>query len=261
MDLRRPLLFGAVAVALTGTVVVAGASPSSGAVSAPRRSRRPSRPTRFDPLRARRRRSAALNIDNCALNANGTPADHGFPTPPFPTEEIVTTPITPEQWVPITIGATGPIVVLLQRGAAHRQSVAPRRRPVRQRDGHDRADRPDECRPGAERDRRRRACRTTRHSRHRDEDVPGARLDLQRQHVLRLTDPRRVGSTTRRGRRPQADPDISPVFEGFLADLRAGTLRIDEKSAYGFRCVATSSRNCAGRTLDQLSYHCVGRSC
>ncbi|MSX80157.1 MAG: hypothetical protein F2737_08055, partial [Actinobacteria bacterium] len=56
----------------------------------------------------------AVTLDNCALMVDGNPATHGFPAPPFPGNGFIITPITPEEWVPLTLGSSGPIVTILQ---------------------------------------------------------------------------------------------------------------------------------------------------
>lgn len=204
--------------------------------------------------------TAALNLDHCTVYAggSGTPADHGFPTPPFPVREILTTPLTAEEWVPLTIGSQGTIVTLLQRAL--------------------RATTPGLSDGGTFGNATAAAVRTaqTAASLPVTGVVDAALADLLGVMVTATIGPFPPAGWEWNGNTysgspaladwearmvtgvVKADPDISQLFEGFLAQLHAGTYRIDEKSSYGFRCTATTVRNCSGLDQAQLSYHAWG---
>jgi peptidoglycan hydrolase-like protein with peptidoglycan-binding domain len=252
----RPLAVGAAAALVSSIVVTSAAMPSHGAPApgsmASAITTAPVRPPTCTTTQIN-----ALEIEHCALYVSGIPSEHGFPTPPFPTESIVTAPITPEEWTPLQQGASGPIVVLLQRAL---RSV----NPTLVDDGEfgsitASAVRAAQTAAGFEAN----GIVDAALAQHlgilvtATESFPGDGWiyngnTYTGSPILVEWEARLVQGHVR------ADPDISPLFEGFLADLRAGSLRVDEKSAYGFRCVATSTRNCRGQTLDQLSYHAWG---
>jgi hypothetical protein len=201
---------------------------------------------------------AAVDLDNCALMIEGSPAAHGFPTPPFPGDGFTITPITPEEWVPLALGSSGPIVTLLQNklivndndvvvdgkfgtvtDAAVRKAQETLQLPV----------------TGIV------------------DATMAAALDLlvkaelgifpgtgwswngnswSGSPALATWEQSFVKGTVK------ANPLAAGVFEGFLADIRRGNYRVDEAGTYAFRCTATTVRNCKGLTPSQLSYHAWG---
>ena len=65
-----------------------------------------------------------LSLDQCALFAEGTPADHGFASPPFLTDAIETTAVDASAWKAVSIGARGPLVILIQQSLRNRFTSA-----------------------------------------------------------------------------------------------------------------------------------------
>ena len=201
---------------------------------------------------------AAVNLDHCALMVDGTPSDHGFPVPPYPVPDIVTTPTTADVWAPLGVGAEGAIVTLLQRAlqptspkllvdGAFGASTAAAVKLVQTQSSLPVTGMVDA--------------------------VLAEQLGIlvtatlgpwpptgwvwdgnsySKSPVLADWEKRLVKGTV------QADPDVAPLFEGFLAQVKAGGYRVEELGAYAFRCVATSVRNCSGQSPDELSYHAWG---
>lgn len=200
----------------------------------------------------------AVELDNCALMVEGNPATHGFPEPPFPGNGFIVTPITPEEWVPLTIGSSGPIVTILQNklikddsdvvvdgkfgtvtDTAVRKAQATLLLPVTGIVDAATAQALDIL-VKAELD-----------------TFPGTGWvwtgnSWTGSPALAEWEQSFVKGTVK------ANPLAAGVFEGFLADIRRGNYRIDEAGTYSFRCTATTVRNCRGLTPAQLSYHAWG---
>jgi len=201
---------------------------------------------------------ANLDIENCAVYADGTPSKHGFPVPPFPGNQYIITPIPPEEWVNLTTGSTGPIVVVLQEklttyvsdlsidgkfGAATTAAVKTAQLALSL---------PDTGIVDAAT-----AAALEMLVRAELPVFPGEGWNWNGNSwsgspALAEWEARLTKVTVR------TDPIASGLFEGFLADVRRGTHRIDESGTYAFRCTATTVRNCRGMSTASLSYHAWG---
>ena len=201
---------------------------------------------------------AAVTLDDCALMVDGNPATHGFPAPPFPGNGFIITPITPEEWVPLTLGSSGPIVTILQTKLLVDSSdvvvdgkfgsiteVA-----VRKAQGTlllpvtgivDAAT----------------ATALDMLVRAEQDTFPGAGWTWTGSSWSGSAALAAWEQSLARGA-VRSHPLAAGLFEGFLADVRRGNYRIDESGTYSFRCTATTVRNCKGLTPAQLSYHSWG---
>jgi len=260
MTRRRRLIALGAASALVVAITVTNGTISSQAVTAAGSMASDITAAPVRPPVCTTAQTAALNIDNCTVYAggSGTPADHGFPAPPFPVREILTVALAPEAWVPLAIGSQGTIVTLLQRAL--------------------RATTPGLSDGGTFGNATAAAVRTAQAA--AGLPVTGV-VDAVLADLLGVLVTATIGpfppagwvwnGNTYSGSPAladwearmvagvvKADPDISPLFEGFIAQLQAGSYRIDEKSSYGFRCTATTVRNCSGLDQAQLSYHAWG---
>lgn len=232
---------------------LAPGSPMSDITSAPVR-----------PAHCTKEQIAAVDFDNCALMVDGTPNNHGFPEPPFPGKGIVTTPITSEEWTPLAAGASGPIVVLLQQQLLLRDQaeLTVTNLIVDGKFGPTTTD-------------------SVKREQTRELLEPTGIVDAVLAQALGILVKAEIGPFPGAGwvwtgsswsgsvalsawesrmvkGTVKTDPLASGIFEGFLADLRRGTYRIDEAGTYSFRCTATTVRNCKGLTASQLSYHAWG---
>lgn len=201
---------------------------------------------------------AAVDFDNCALMFDGTPTDHGFPAPPFPGNQFIITPITAEEWSPLTIGSSGPIVTVLQEKLKATT-------PLITQDGKFGSQTATAVKKAQE-------TLSLPQTGVVDATTAAALEMLVRAEIGAYPPPgfewtgndyngspalaewekRFVRGTVR------TDPIASALFEGFLADLRRGTFRIDQSGTYSFRCTATTVRNCKGIGMSNLSYHAWG---
>jgi peptidoglycan hydrolase-like protein with peptidoglycan-binding domain len=226
---------------------LAPGSPASAITAAPVR-----------PTHCTKDQIAAVDLDNCALMVDGTPNKHGFPEPPFPGEGFTTTPIDPEEWTPLTVGAAGPIVVILQE----KLLLTVTDLVVDGKFGTATADAVKKVQESL----------TLEPTGIVDSVMAQALGILVHAEIglfpgdgwvwngnswsgspsLAAWESRMVKGTVR------TDPLASGIFEGFLADIRRGTYRIDEAGTYSFRCTASTQRNCKGITTAQLSYHAWG---
>lgn len=201
---------------------------------------------------------AAVDLDNCALMFDGTPTDHGFPAPPFPGNRFVLTPLTAEEWTPLKVGSSGPIVTLLQeklkattplisQDGKFGSQTATAVRTAQQALGLTQTGVVDAA-TAAALDILVRAEIGT----YPPEGFAWTGNDYNGSPALAAWEKRLVRGTVR------TDPIASALFEGFLADLRRGTYRIDQAGTYAFRCTASSVRNCKGIGMSHLSYHAWG---
>ncbi len=201
---------------------------------------------------------AAVEFDDCALMFDGTPTDHGFPAPPFPGNQFILTPLTPEEWTPLTVGSAGPIVTLLQeklkattplisQDGKFGSQTATAVKKAQETLGLSQTGVVDAT-TAAALDILVRAEIGT----YPPEGFVWTGNDYNGSPALAEWEKRMVRGTVR------TDPIASALFEGFLADLRRGTFRIDQAGTYAFRCTATSVRNCKGIGLSNLSYHAWG---
>lgn len=249
--LATPLVEPSAAVAGTnrfsGVTVPDPASPASAISSNPRR-----------PKACTVSQLARVSIDSCVVMGGGTPADHGFPAPPFPTDAITTTAITPDQWRTLSSGTRSPLVVVLQERL---KSLYPEMS-VTGRFGQQ-----------------------TKTIVRRFQTAAGlpstGRVDTPTANALGLLVRASLAAFPPAGWRwngwnysgspaiaaweqrltpgpLRLDPVASKLFEGFLADLRRGSLRIDESDSYSFRCTASTAKNCKGLGSATLSYHAWG---
>lgn len=53
-------------------------------------------------------------------------------------------------------------------------------------------------------------------------------------------------------------PEVLPLFEGFVRDITAGGYRVNDIAAYSFRCTSGTGKTCVGRTRSALSNHTWG---
>ena len=210
------------------------------------------------PKRCTDRQLATVSIDRCAVFAEGSPADHGFPRPPFLTDQIVTTRIDSAQWRRLSNGATGSAVIVVQeRLHALYPNVL-----VIGRFGEQTT------------------LAVRRFQRENGLTATGA-VDAQTASALGVLVSARMPSFPPKGWRwngyhfggsaaltawenrltdgvVRSDPIGAPLIDGFLADLRRGSYRIDEAGTYSFRCTASTVRNCKGQGIANLSYHAWG---
>jgi len=201
---------------------------------------------------------AAVDFDNCALMFDGNPTDHGFPAPPFPGNQFIITPVTADEWTPLTVGASGPIVTVLQEKLKATT-------PLITQDGKFGSQTATAVKKAQE--------TLSLPQTGVVDAATAAALDMLVRAELGAYPPpgfvwtgndynnspalaewekRLVRGTVR------TDPIASALFEGFLADLRRGTFRLDQAGTYSFRCTATTVRNCKGIGMSSLSYHAWG---
>ena len=248
---------------VTGAVALPGIPGMALAVSAPRLTpgSPPSdiTPAPVRPPECTAEQIAAVDLDHCALMVDGTPATHGFPLPPFPGNQFITTPITAEEWQPLARGARGPIVTLLQ--VELQKTVTDL--PVDGKFGQ------------ATEDAVKRVQREvlTLPETGIVDAVMAEQLGILVNAVqgdfppegwvwngnswsgspaLAAWEARMVKTTVK------VDPIAAGLFEGFLADIKSGNYRVDQAGTYSFRCTATTTRNCKGITTSSLSYHAWG---
>jgi peptidoglycan hydrolase-like protein with peptidoglycan-binding domain len=188
----------------------------------------------------------------------GNPADRGFPTPPFPTDAIVTTPISASQWRTLSQGVRSPLVIVVQQqlkslypelsitgkfGAQTRAAV----RNFQMGAGLPVTGRVDVATASALGVLVRAALPTFPPAGWRWNGWSYSGSAAVAAWEQRLTNgPLRL------------DPIAAGLFEGFLADLRRGSFRIDESDTYTFRCTAQTTKNCKGLGIASLSYHAWG---
>jgi len=240
-------LSGLLAAPVFAAPAVEPGSPASDITSSPRR-----------PKACTDRQLAAVSIDRCAVMASGTPADHGFPKPPFPTDAITTTPITADQWRTLSQGTRSSLVIVLQERL---KSLYP-----------------DLSVTGKFGQQTKTAVR--RFQTAANLPVTG-RVDAATAGALGLLVKASLAAFPPAGWKwngwsysgapavaaweqrltdgpVRLDPVAAGLFEGFLADLRRGSLRIDEADSYTFRCIALQGKNCKGLGSAMLSYHAWG---
>jgi peptidoglycan hydrolase-like protein with peptidoglycan-binding domain len=251
--LYAALAVGMSSVVVTGTAFVAGGPSAAAPLSMA--SAITSLPVR--PPICTAAQMAATDLDSCAVMIAGTPADHGWPAPPFPYTQLTLTPIPPEQWVPLGPGSRGPIVVQLQRVL---RAITPTL--------------PDDGVFGA-------ATLASVQLIQQIWALPvtgivDATLAQMLNILFNASSKFPPDGWTLSGGVYTKSPvlaaweaqfvkgtvttlaPLAPLIEGFLADVRAGTYRIDEVGAYAFRCTATTVRSCEGQDPSDLSYHAWG---
>uniref|UniRef100_A0A6J7MYZ3 Unannotated protein n=1 Tax=freshwater metagenome TaxID=449393 RepID=A0A6J7MYZ3_9ZZZZ len=201
---------------------------------------------------------AAATVRRCAVFAEGSPSDHGFATPPFPTDAIVTSPVVAEQWRKLSLGSTGPGVIVLQerlkarypevlvlgRFGGQTKAAVQRFQSEEELPVTGTVDAATASALGV-------MVRATVPS-YPPKGWAWKGYSFGGSPALTEWESRLTSGTVR------ADPAAAPLFEGFLADLRRGSLRVDEADTYSFRCTASTTRNCKGVGSARLSYHAWG---
>ena len=254
---RRAALWavtGTAAATLLLAPASAGAASSASAGS-------PASDIRSVPVRPKRctdKQLAAVTIDRCTVFAEGSPADHGFARPPFPTDQIVTSPVDAARWRRVSVGASGTSVIVLQERLHELYPEVL----VLGRFG-------SQTKSAVQRFQRENAL------------VDTGSVDAQTAAALGVLVSAQLPSFPPKGWRwngshfggsdaldawekrltdgvVRGDPIAAPLIEGFLADLHRGNYRIDEAGTYSFRCTASTVRNCKGQGIAHLSYHAWG---
>lgn len=222
-------------------------SPASDIRSVPRR-----------PKVCTEKQLVAVTIDRCAVFADGSPTDHGFPRPPFPTDQIVKTSVEPGKWRTLGKGASGSGVIVLQERLRELYPEVL----VLGRFGA-------QTKAAVERFQRENGLAETGAVDSRTASALGVLVNAQMPSfppkgwrwngyhfggsaALEAWEMRLTDGVVR------GDPLAAPLIEGFLADLRRGNYRIDEAGTYSFRCTASTVRNCRGQGIAHLSYHAWG---
>jgi len=215
---------------------------------------------------------AALQLEGCSIYRTGTPADHGFDTPPFPEtpgwDDPI--PVDPPAWTPLARGASGEVVRYLQQKlvdlgvavlvtdgvfgplteaaveAYQTQQQLPATGIVDAETGGRlgvlvRFERTGPWPPSGW---------TWSGSSYSGSPI------LANWRTLMVTNSTAVGPVG--VGRLTAHRDVMPLFLGFLADLVAGGYAVREYGAYSFRCTSTSTPNCYNLGPSQLSYHAFG---
>ena len=219
----------------------------------------PTRPAECTPEQA-----LSGDVSGCLLAAHdGTPAEHGWPTPPFPTaDDPVVLP-----WVPLTIGSTGAAVSAVQQALVDRGASLD----VDGQFGPITANAVAAFQTAQ-------GLRSTGVVNERTANrlgvqniaggaFPGtgwdwlgwgyngspALADWEAQFVAN-TD--RIGSMRAGSLRTFAD--ALPLFEGFYREIQERGYVIGDGGTYVFRCTATTSKDCENLQPGNLSFHAFG---